>query len=653
VARRTPVRYLGRAGKLGRVPDFHLVAPFEPTGDQPTAIERLTEGVQKGLRHQTLLGATGTGKSVVGDTPVLVGREDAYGAVQWTVEAIGALIDAELQASTVFTDDHGTDVVFPRRGGRGFVVPTIDPISHRPIVAPVTAMSRHEAPRSLRRVRTVDGREVMATADHSFVRLGTNAQLEVVSTDALRVGDAIPVPSSLPTPDQPTTRIDTWSGLEDRGLYVQGPEVLGREIGVQARWALTHGLRAPLQAIGGGGVATLERFGETSIASMHGNRVLPASIPLSDSWLEFAGLFVAEGHVADRFATITPGPESVALARRLLSAIGIRFFERSPIELGIGSRAATELLREHCGARASTKHLPPYWPRLDDHRLGRLLAGYFEGDGWIERRGAAVCATTKSTRLANELSYALLRFGIVARLQRTRKRAAGTSHAGDDYWQVSIRGREDIDAFERKVGFLGERKRRLLAGIRMSTVGGNADALPMGTDTFVLAARRALDLSQRALAARSGVSRQQIGLIERGNRRVRRSTADRIVGALRERAAEVNPRPAAGEALDALDRLMACRWSIVKEIAAIDPPGPYVYDFSVEGAETFLAGFGGLVVHNTFTLAKVIERINRPTLVLSHNKTLAAQLYAEFRDFFPENAVEYFVSYFDYYHPEA
>jgi excinuclease ABC subunit B len=55
----------------------------------------------------------------------------------------------------------------------------------------------------------------------------------------------------------------------------------------------------------------------------------------------------------------------------------------------------------------------------------------------------------------------------------------------------------------------------------------------------------------------------------------------------------------------------------------------------------------------TFTLAKVIEQINRPTLVLSHNKTLAAQLYAEFRDFFPDNAVEYFVSYFDYYQPEA
>src|SRR5687767_10641362 len=55
----------------------------------------------------------------------------------------------------------------------------------------------------------------------------------------------------------------------------------------------------------------------------------------------------------------------------------------------------------------------------------------------------------------------------------------------------------------------------------------------------------------------------------------------------------------------------------------------------------------------TFTVAKVIEAVNRPTLVLSHNKILAAQLYQEFRNFFPDNAVEYFVSYYDYYQPEA
>jgi excinuclease ABC subunit B len=55
----------------------------------------------------------------------------------------------------------------------------------------------------------------------------------------------------------------------------------------------------------------------------------------------------------------------------------------------------------------------------------------------------------------------------------------------------------------------------------------------------------------------------------------------------------------------------------------------------------------------TFTMANVIQQLQRPTLVMAPNKTLAAQLYGEFREFFPENAVEYFVSYYDYYQPEA
>src|SRR5512133_3839762 len=55
----------------------------------------------------------------------------------------------------------------------------------------------------------------------------------------------------------------------------------------------------------------------------------------------------------------------------------------------------------------------------------------------------------------------------------------------------------------------------------------------------------------------------------------------------------------------------------------------------------------------TYTMAKVIEKVQKPTLVIAHNKTLAAQLCSEFREFFPHNAVEYFVSYYDYYQPEA
>ncbi len=76
----------------------------------------------------------------------------------------------------------------------------------------------------------------------------------------------------------------------------------------------------------------------------------------------------------------------------------------------------------------------------------------------------------------------------------------------------------------------------------------------------------------------------------------------------------------------------------------------------VEGlkeGETYQTLLGVTGSGKTFTVANVIQQVQRPTLILSHNKTLAAQLYGEFKQFFPENSVNYFVSYYDYYQPEA
>jgi len=93
-------------------------------------------------------------------------------------------------------------------------------------------------------------------------------------------------------------------------------------------------------------------------------------------------------------------------------------------------------------------------------------------------------------------------------------------------------------------------------------------------------------------------------------------------------------------------------------VSDFQPTGdqPQAIELLVEGLQrgyrhqTLLGATG---TGKTYTIARVIERVQRPTLVMAHNKTLAAQLYAEFRDFFPHNAVEYFVSYYDYYQPEA
>ena len=74
---------------------------------------------------------------------------------------------------------------------------------------------------------------------------------------------------------------------------------------------------------------------------------------------------------------------------------------------------------------------------------------------------------------------------------------------------------------------------------------------------------------------------------------------------------------------------------------------------SFSGGEKYVTLQGVTGSGKTFTVANTVKELQRPTLVLAHNKTLAAQLYSEFKQFFPDNAVEYFVSYYDYYQPEA
>src|SRR5262245_26561312 len=103
------------------------------------------------------------------------------------------------------------------------------------------------------------------------------------------------------------------------------------------------------------------------------------------------------------------------------------------------------------------------------------------------------------------------------------------------------------------------------------------------------------------------------------------------------------------------DRTMAAKFQFMSEF---DPAGdqPKAIRELVDGYQSgkrFQALLGATGTGKTYTAARVIAELNKPTLVLAHNKTLAAQLYKEFRGFFPNNAVCYFISYYDYYQPEA
>src|SRR4029450_3305094 len=110
-------------------------------------------------------------------------------------------------------------------------------------------------------------------------------------------------------------------------------------------------------------------------------------------------------------------------------------------------------------------------------------------------------------------------------------------------------------------------------------------------------------------------------------------------------------------------RLFPCRY-LVFDVAAFktsdedrptghQPQAIETLAASVSGGERYQTLLGATGTGKTATMAWIIEKVGRPALVIAHNKTLAAQLCNEFREFFPENAVEYFVSYYDYYQPEA
>jgi len=87
--------------------------------------------------------------------------------------------------------------------------------------------------------------------------------------------------------------------------------------------------------------------------------------------------------------------------------------------------------------------------------------------------------------------------------------------------------------------------------------------------------------------------------------------------------------------------------------AGDQPTAIKVLTDSIEAGNRYQTLLGVTGSGKTYTMAKVIEATKKPTLIMTHNKTLAAQLYSEFRTFFPDNHVEYFISYYDYYQPEA
>lgn len=623
---------------------LEVISDYEPAGDQPKAIEQLTAGLKEGKRHQTLLGVTGSGKSVVADTQVLIREGGSIRTV-----SIGHYIDEQLERSKnvvrVVGDTEVLDIKTNRLKTWSFS-PQTGQASWKPIVQ----MTRHIAPRTLRTLRTACGRAVTATNDHSFYRLHKGTLL-LSRASEVEIGDCVPLPRALPGSGTPLTEIDVLDTLisTDRAYFVD----LSQQLNVRdtvlvslpyhKRYRIEHfDDRVPLADC----VATLSRSSLLELTVGTRSRVMSVSLrqPVTDEFLRFLGYYIAEGHATRNYIMLSSADEEIISDIRNEALIrGMSFAHRQgTYDYQLNSGAWADIFRSWVGAHAVSKRLPPFWQQLSNAQLAQLLSAYFSADGGVD--SGSVSATTVSKTLASDIMLALLRFGINARLRRKLVKVPHTTRR-TEVWVMNIYGRDQLRNFAEFIGFTLARKRDALLNIIPPTANTNIDLIPLPVNAL-LQARTACKLLQRDIAASCDVERSYISMLECGTRSPSRTVAQSLLHFF-EAYANI---PEAAALVSSLASALPLFWSPVVSTEEV-PREQFVYDFAVDENETFLAN--GIFVHNTFTAANVIANYGKPTLVIAHNKTLAAQLAAEYRSFFPNSAVHYFVSYYDYYQPEA
>ncbi len=620
--------------------DFKVISNYKPSGDQPAAIDKLAAGVRNADKYQTLLGATGTGKSVAWDEPVTV----ALGGDQYYRGPIGRLIDG------VFGSEQPEESQ-ECRPPVPWKILAWDAATGDVAWQPVTGLSRHRSPERLFRLTTHCGREVSVTADHSVWVL-REGQVHLLPGDQVQTGDALPLPRRIPAPSQPLQSLNLISLLRTGSPDLKRTASVKMQPGLSLpdKWEAVVApfyekphqklWRVRVQDEGmslAAGAALLDTRGVVlSDLRLQGGRYCrSAALEISRDLGILWGQYLAEGHASPGFALLSVrDPEVQQEVQRCLVSCLVPFFRRPDGDFVIGERVWRDMLFLLMGSGSASKHLPSCWPALSDPHLAAVLRGYFEGDGGVD--GGAVTAVTLSRTLAYDVAEALLRFGIWARVRPVQKRKPNGERGR--YYKVTISGADNLNRFAEEIGFISRRKTQALQA-SLHTGNTNVD-LVFGVGSRLKQERLHLGLHQREVAERAGCGRAMISAVECGKRDPSQKLFVRICAAL-----EIQDAAFCG--------LANVHWSPVVGAEPVIAEKQHVYDFSVAGYETFLTGSGGLFVHNTFTAANLIERVQKPTLVIAHNKTLAAQLCSEFRDFFGQNAVEYFVSYYDYYQPEA
>jgi len=625
---------------------FSIKSEYHPRGDQPQAIATLTENIKKGKVFQTLLGATGTGKSLdFKEQIILIDEKNIIHKTQ-----IGEFIERHLNNPQ---EINGTQ--FQRI--KGFRVLSFNNIDYQIEMKNVVEVSKHEED-VLYEITLDDNSRIRVTKDHNCFKI-INCKLELCSTKELKIGDYLPCSNSILKPSQnsfnilnlldfnPDFKLNIKSFIEKNLNSIERIKEVLKNEHFAYNWKLEQILKETKErGISIGNLKTLlnqlnlnlnDVYSDIKIITK-GNDLLNPLIPVDNNFLIFTALYLSEGHCTDRYILISNSdPNLQNKCKEFFDKLNLNYNQRNQNDIQFNSILLSNFYK-NLGKKAKEKQIINSFYNLSNNQLKVFLKTLFDGDGWVEK--SAVCYLSASQQLIFDIKNLLLRFDIVSRISKKKKKYKTTSgnYKEGIYFQLNISGQDNLRKFKENISFSLTYKRKRLNSILGKKENTNVEIIPY-CSSYIKELRSKLNLSQKQLADRIGCVRQEISHIE-NNKRFPSKNLFRKIISLENNSVR-------------LKNLLNFNFRKIIDIKKVKSTNGFVYDIAVEDNENFCAGYGNIFVHNTFTIANIIQSIQKPTLIMAPNKTLAAQLYNELKELFPENAVHYFVSYYDYYQPEA
>ncbi|MBI3255993.1 MAG: hypothetical protein HYZ63_03410, partial [Candidatus Andersenbacteria bacterium] len=439
--------------------------------------------------NMVIFAKSGAGKSVKGSEPVLV-REEGKVRLVPIQEVVDKLI-------------HKHGITYTDEELEGVAQPDIEVYSFNKDLqgewSRVSVAARKEAPSVFYKFKTRSGREITTTGDHNMLVL-REGNVQVVKSTEIAEGEFIPLPrsitSTVPTPSSGALNLLTVLDKYSQGIYVRGVgDLVNKHYATLKEATMDTALDSYLYQYRKGRAMPLTYFLKVLVA-LHispedpcladllvcskngGSQGTPISLPLTPGFFRLLGYIVAEGTINRDFVIFSnTDKELLQDAEATLKKFGIPCFYTNTA-LVIASRVLTNLMWAiGCNGRSAHKHVPSLVFESPKLLQRAFLAGYFEGDGGVERH--AISATSKSKALIGELQYLLYGFNIIGRIGTMKKEAVGRAWKQKRvYWQCTISGQEALQAFANSIGFISERKQQALQDIIKGKGNTNVDLVP-------------------------------------------------------------------------------------------------------------------------------------------------------------------------------